>query len=53
MYKNIPDSKVLEVLTKVGLHQYANHINLDMLINESYQFSKDKLTQIDKIIEFS
>lgn len=111
MYKDIPDSKVLEVLTKVGLHQYANSISLGMLINEggtnlsggerrrvtlarsllretpilildeplanldeenaksiesellsitdrtmiiiSHQFSKDKLAQIGKVIEFS
>lgn len=34
MYKDIPDEKVISILFKLGLDNYANHHSLDMVIDE-------------------
>ena len=34
MYQEIPDEKVISLLSKVGLDRYANHDSLDMVIHE-------------------
>ena len=34
MYQDIPDEKVISLLSKVGLDRYANHDSLDMVIHE-------------------
>ncbi|SDZ11998.1 ABC transporter [Proteiniborus ethanoligenes] len=34
MYQDVPDEKVISILSKVGLDSYANHDSLDMLILE-------------------